>query len=125
MGKIIFFNFTLLFASCAGKKGKVLAFEPNPHCYEPLKQTIKDNPSFNIIPFNVGCTEETKKYIFNFANGNYGFNNGGYYKESKNEANKHLSKNVHNHELEVNGINTYEFIKENYPTELEKVNFIN
>lgn len=117
-------NFTLLFASCAGKKGKVLAFEPNPHCYEPLKETIKDNPKFNIIPFNVGCTEETKKYVFNFANNNYGFNNGGYYKESKNEANKHLSKNVHNHELEVNGVNTYEFLKNNHSNELKNINFI-
>ena len=90
-------NFTLLFAACAGKTGKVLAFEPNIHCYEPLTQTIKDNPNLNILPFNVGCTEETKKYIFNFANDQYGFNNGGYYKESKNNANKQLAEKVHNH----------------------------
>jgi len=117
-------NFTLLFAACAGKNGKVLAFEPNIHCYEPLVQTIKDNPNFNILPFNVGCTEETKKYIFNFANDQWGFNNGGYYKESKNDANKYLSKEIHNHEVEVDGVNTLEFLTLNNPEIVDKVNFI-
>ena len=106
-------NITILFAVCAGETGKVLAFEPNFHCYEPLTQSIKDNPNFNILPFNVGCTEETKKYIFNFANDQHGFNNGGYYKESKNNANKQLAKTAHNHEVEVDGVNTLEFLKEN------------
>ena len=46
-------NFTILFAACAGETGKVLAFEPNFHCYEPLTQTIKDNPNFNILPFDI------------------------------------------------------------------------
>ena len=117
-------NFTLLFAACAGKTGKVLAFEPNIHCYEPLIQTVKDNPNLNILPFNVGCTEETKKYIFNFANDQYGFNNGGYYKESKNETNKYLAENIHNHEVEVDGINTLDFIQENHPDLIDKINFI-
>ena len=117
-------NFTLLFASCAGKTGKVLAFEPNPHCYGPLTETVKDNPNLNIIPINVGCTEKTKKYTFNFANDQYGFNNGGYYKESKNEANKHLSENIHNHEIEVDGINTLDFLNKNYSKLIDKINFI-
>jgi FkbM family methyltransferase len=117
-------NFTILFAACAGKTGKVLAFEPNIHCYEPLTQTIKDNPKFNIIPFNVGCTEETKKYTFNFANNEWGFNNGGYYKESKNPQNKALAERVHNHEVEVDGINTLEFLNSNHPELVDKINFI-
>lgn len=117
-------NFTLLFAACAGEKGKVLAFEPNIHCFEPLVQTAKDNSLLNILPFNVGCTEETKKYIFNFANDQFGFNNGGYYKESQNQANKRLSETVHNHEVEVDGINTLEFLTTHYPELVNKVNFI-
>ena len=97
--------FTLLFGACAGKTGSVLAFEPNIHCYEPLTQTVKDNSNLNIIPFNVGCTEETKKYIFNFANDSYGFNNGGYYKESKNKTKKYLAENIHNHEEKQTSFN--------------------
>ena len=117
-------NFTLLFASCAGPEGKVLAFEPNIHCYEPLTQTIKDNPNFNIEAFNVGCTEETKKYTFNFAQEEFGFNNGGYYKESKNDLNKLLSNGAHGHEVEVDGVNTLDFLTKDYPELLDKINFI-
>ncbi len=117
-------HFTLMFASCAGNSGKVLAFEPNIECYNPLVQTVKDNPNFNIIPFNLGCTEETKKYIFNFANDQYGVNNGGYYKESKNDHNKYLSKNAHNKEVEIDGVNTLDFLKSNHSSLIDKINFI-
>jgi FkbM family methyltransferase len=59
-------GFSIMFGSCV-PKGKVLAFEPNPKTYEVLVQNSKNNPSYNIIPYNYAATQETKPYTFYYS----------------------------------------------------------
>ena len=86
--------FSLLFGSCIGENGKVIAFEPNPKTYNVLVENSKNNPNLNIIPYNSACTPETKKYIFNYSDPTIYNNgmNGGYFdglKEGDNIKNFH------------------------------------
>ena len=104
-------SFSLVFGSCVGETGKVLAFEPNPKTYGVLVENAKNNPSFNIIPHNTAATPETKKYIFNYSDPNI-FNNGmngGYFNELKHGS---QIKKFHLTEVEVDGINVVNFLNE-------------
>ena len=116
-------SFSLVFGSCVGETGKVLAFEPNPKTYGVLVENAKNNPSFNIIPHNTAATPETKKYIFNYSDPNI-FNNGmngGYFNELKHGS---QIKKFHLTEVEVDGINVVNFLNENYSDLVDKINFI-
>jgi len=116
-------GFSLVFGSCVGETGKVLAFEPNPKTYGVLVENAKNNPSFNIIPHNTAATPETKKYIFNYSDPNI-FNNGmngGYFNELKHG---NQIKKFHLTEVEVDGINVVNFLNENYSDLVDKINFI-
>ena len=116
-------GFSLVFGSCVGETGKVLAFEPNPKTYGVLVENAKNNPSFNIIPHNTAATPETKKYIFNYSDPNI-FNNGmngGYFNELKHGS---QIKKFHLTEVEVDGINVVNFLNENYSDLVDKINFI-
>ena len=61
-------GFSMMFASCVGKEGKVISFEPNPRTFESLKFKADNNPSLNIIPYNYACTKEKGKFIFHYTN---------------------------------------------------------
>ena len=114
--------FSALFGSCVGEEGKVLAFEPNPRTYEELIKTAEYNPKFNIIPHNLACTLENKKYTFNYSDPSHGSGmNGGFL--SKLEAAEHINK-FHNHQIEVNGVNVTDFLNENYKELISKIKFI-
>jgi FkbM family methyltransferase len=41
--------YTLFFASAAGPKGKVVAFEPNPVCLKELRANVKLNGFYNVV----------------------------------------------------------------------------
>lgn len=115
-------GFSLLFGSCVGKKGKVLAFEPNPKTFESLQQKAKDNPLFNIIPYNYACTKEKGKFTFNYSDPSFGTGmNGGFFDSLKLGD---QIKQFHNHQIEVNGVNILEFLNENHSNELDKIKFI-
>ena len=115
-------GFSIIFGSCV-PKGKVLAFEPNPKTYEVLVQNSKNNPSYNIIPYNHAATQETKSYTFYYSDpevyGN-GMNGGNFDAiDRKDEV-----KQFHSTPVEVSGVNVYNFLLENYENELDKIKFI-
>jgi FkbM family methyltransferase len=115
--------FSLLFGSCVGEKGKVLSFEPNKISFNVLKKHADSNPKFSIIPHNVACTPETKKYTFNYSDPNI-YNtsmNGGYFDELK--FGEHI-KNFHSTKIEVDGVNIYDFLNENYKDIINEIKFI-
>jgi FkbM family methyltransferase len=115
-------GFSLLFGSCVGKKGKVLAFEPNPKTFESLQQKAKDNPLFNIIPYNYACTKEKGKFTFNYSDPSFGTGmNGGFFDSLKLGD---QIKQFHNHQIDVDGVNILEFLNENHSNELDKIKFI-
>ena len=115
-------TFSLLFGSCVGDTGKVISFEPNPTVFNVLKQHIENN-QFNIEAHNLACTLENKKYIFNYSDPNI-YNtgmNGGYFDPL---THGDRIKQFHSYELEVNGVNILDFLNENYPDLIDKINFI-
>jgi len=116
-------GFSLVFGSCVGEKGKVLAFEPNPKTFKSLKFKAENNPLFNIIPYNYACTKEKGKFIFNYSDPvKYGTGmNGGFFDSLKlgNQI-----KQFHSYQLEVEGVNVLDFLNENHYNELDKIKFI-
>jgi FkbM family methyltransferase len=114
--------FSLIFGSCVGKKGKVLAFEPNPKTFESLKFKAYNNLSFNIIPHNCACTKENGKFIFNYSDPGFGTGmNGGFFDSL--ELGDQI-KQSHGYQIEVEGVNILEFLNKNYSNELNKIKFI-
>ena len=113
---------SLMFESCVGKKGKVLAFEPNPTTFEHLKRYIELN-SLKIIPYNLAVTPENKKYTFNYTDAEvWGTaTNGGFF---DNLEGSNGLKQVHSQQVEVNGVNIIDFIYTNYKEEIDKIKFI-
>jgi FkbM family methyltransferase len=115
--------FSLLFGSCVGENGKVIAFEPNPKTYDVLVENSKNNPNFNIIPYNSACTPETKKYIFNYSDPTIYNNgmNGGYF-----DGLTHGDdiKNFHSHKVEVDGVNVVDFLHKNHSDLIDNIKFI-
>jgi FkbM family methyltransferase len=115
-------GFSIVFGSCV-PKGKVLAFEPNPKTFSVLQENAKNNPEYNIIPYNHAATSETKPYTFyysdpeKFGNGM----NGGNFNEI--EQGKDAIK-FHSTPIEVSGVNVYDFLLENYKDEMGKIKFI-
>jgi FkbM family methyltransferase len=114
--------FSLIFGSCVGETGKVLAFEPNPKTFESLKYKADNNPSLNVIPHNYACTKENGKFTFNYSNPEFGTGmNGGFFDSL--ELGDQI-KQFHGHQIEVEGINILEFLNKNYSNELDKIKFI-
>jgi FkbM family methyltransferase len=115
-------SFSIVFGSCV-PKGKVLAFEPNPQTFKILEENAKNNPSFNIIPYNYASTTETKPYTFYYSDPKvYGNGvNGGNFNEI--ELGTQV-KQFHATPVEVSGVNTYDFLLKNYKDELHKIKFI-
>jgi FkbM family methyltransferase len=54
--------FTIFFAKSSGKKGKVIAFEPNPECYIKTQTNVELNELENVEILNIGIGDkrETK-----------------------------------------------------------------
>jgi FkbM family methyltransferase len=111
--------FSLLFGSCAKK---VLSFEPNPVVFKSLKENSDYNPQFNIIPHQLACTKENKKYIFNYSDPRiYGDGSNGGFLENLNDKN---FKKYHTYEQEVDGVNLLEFLNKNYSDDVSGIKFI-
>ncbi len=111
--------FSLLFGSCAKK---VISFEPNPVVFKSLKENAESNSQLNIIPHQLACTKENKKYIFNYSDPKiYGIgSNGGFL---DNLDNKNF-KNSHTYEQEVEGVNLIDFLNKNYSDDISSIKFI-
>lgn len=112
--------FTFLFATCANK---VIAFEPNPTVYESLLVNINANPAFtNIIPYQLACTKETKKYVFNYSNPKvYGDGSNGGLLDSLQDT---RFKQFHDTQIEVDGVNINDFLQTNHKFDIDNIKFI-
>ena len=62
--------YTILFSKLVGKKGKVIAFEPEPSNFKLLKENIEINNCKNVVPFNVALSDSKgkKELYFNPEN---------------------------------------------------------
>jgi FkbM family methyltransferase len=116
-------GFSLIFGSCTGENGTVLAFEPNPITYKTLIKNSKLNPQFNIIPINCACTLENKKYTFNYSDPKiYGDGtNGGFFDEI--DYGDQI-KEFHSTLIEVDGVNVTDFLNKNYSNLIDDIKFI-
>jgi FkbM family methyltransferase len=116
-------SFAMIFGSCSGKSGNVLAFEPNPKTFKILKQNAESNIDFNIIPINLACTREEGNFKFHYSDPNiYGIGtNGGFFDGI--EKGEEI-KRFHSFEVDVKGVNVYEFLIKNYPDLIDEVKFI-
>ncbi len=115
--------FSLIFGKCVGDSGKVIAFEPNPSIYNLLLDNLKNNNQNNVETYNLACTKENKKYIFNYTDPkiHHENTNGGYFDETKMGDS---IKKIHTYPLEVTGVNIIDFLNKNYQNDLDKIKFI-
>lgn len=115
-------GFSIVFGSCV-PEGKVLAFEPNPTTFKVLEQNAKNNPDYNITPYNHATTTETKPYTFYYSDpkvyGN-GTNGGNFNDITKGDQ----VKQFHSTPVEVSGVNVYDFLLQNHKDEIDKIKFI-
>ena len=63
---------TVLFADKVGKKGKVIAIEPDPVNFEILQKNIKENKLFNVVAVQAAVGNENKKMKIYESKTNYG-----------------------------------------------------
>jgi FkbM family methyltransferase len=63
---------TVLFANKVGKKGKVIAIEPDPINFEILQKNIKENKLFNVVAVQAAVGNENKKMEIYESKTNYG-----------------------------------------------------
>jgi len=63
---------TVLFADKVGKKGKVIAIEPDPTNFEILQKNIKENKLFNVVAVQAAVGNENKKMKIFESEENFG-----------------------------------------------------
>jgi len=64
--------YAVLFADKVGKKGKVIAIEPDPINFEILQKNIKNNKLFNVVAVQAAVGNENKKMEIYESKENYG-----------------------------------------------------
>lgn len=111
--------FTKIFAECSKQ---VIAFEPNNYIFDVLQENIKNSNYGNIKTHKLACMTENKKYVFNFTDPKV-------YKEGSNGGFLNCIENrqfaeIHSYEQEVDGVNLYEFLKNNYSDIMDEIKFI-
>jgi len=108
---------TVPVALAVGKEGCVFGFEPNPYVYKILQTNVELNPGkTRIIPVPYAATGDPCKLTFTYSDS--GFCNGG--------EHRGLSKWKHAHafEVDVEGINAEQYLRENYPDEIQHLRYI-
>ena len=101
----------------AGKKGLVLALEPNPYVYHVLEKNSRVNRHLgNIDTIMAAVTPEEGFMEFEYSDS--GFCNGGRHEGVG------IFKHGHPYKLEVFGVNLAKELKENYSNKLPKLNLI-
>lgn len=108
---------TLPMALAVGKKGCVLALEPNPYVYHVLEKNARLNPSqTHIETLMVAATPEEQFIEFEYSDS--GFCNGGRHE------NISALKHGHSYKLSVFGVNLSHELKNDYPSWLSHLKFI-
>lgn len=112
--------FTFLFAACAKK---VIAFEPNPTIYQNLLLNMSYNRKFNnILPYQLACTKETKKYVFNYTDPKlYGDGSNGGLLDTLTDK---TFKKFHDTQIEVDGVNVADFLNTTHKSDVDDIKFI-
>jgi len=108
---------TVPMALAIGKKGLVLALEPNKYVYRILEKNAALNVSqTNIAPRCFAATKEDGEFVFNYSDAS--FNNGGFLSEI------HRKNHHHNFTLKVQGKNLEKYLSDNFASELPRLNLI-
>lgn len=105
---------SVLYAIAAGSKGQVIAFEPNPACFEVLKQNAQWHP---IIPVEKAVMDHAGIFTFNYTDP--GLCNGGY-GEMLSSSNTFLGSST----IKVEGVRLYDWLLANHPGLIDKICFI-
>jgi FkbM family methyltransferase len=108
---------TIPIALAVGKKGSVLALEPNRYVFSVLKKNAELNADkTNIIPLMFAATPEDAEMEFQYSDS--GYCNGGRFEG--------MSKWRHGHafKLKVQGRNLGSFLRANHPELLPRIRYI-
>ena len=98
---------TVPMALAIGKKGTVLALEPNPHVFKILQKNAGLNKDkTNIVPLCFAATDHDGEFEFNYSDASYC--NGGFFQSIKNQ------KHGHKYVLKVKGKNLEAYLKSKY-----------
>ena len=107
----------LSMALCVGKKGLVLALEPNPATYKILQANSDLNQeATNIVPINAAAMSEDGDYVFQYNESS--LMNGGYQKGIS------LFKHASFYKIEVQGLNLSQLLTKDYSDRLKNLRFI-
>lgn len=108
---------TVPMAIATGKKGLVLALEPNPYVFKILQRNAQLNLELtNIVPLNFAATQTNGKFEFQYSDAS--FCNGGFLTEIK------TKQHDHHYTLQVQGKNLQQFLFTKYKKELKKLQLI-
>lgn len=108
---------TVPMALAVGQEGCVFGFEPNPSVFEVLKVNAKLNPEkvrMEIFPYAV--TKDDCRLKFNYSDA--GLCNGGEHKGVS------RWKHAHAFEIEVEGLNAEELLRDRFPREIKKLRYV-
>lgn len=98
---------TVPMALAIGKKGTVMALEPNPHVFKILQKNSGLNKAkTNIVPLCFAATDHDGEFEFNYSDASYC--NGGFFQSIKNQ------KHGHKYILKVKGKNLEAYLKSKY-----------
>lgn len=104
-------------ALAVGRQGWVFAVEPNPYVLPVLEKNASLNKQLtNIIPLNFAATPDDCEMQFEYSDP--GFCNGGFHENISQWKHGHLFK------LKVKGKNLYTYLKENYPSLIDRIRYI-
>jgi FkbM family methyltransferase len=108
---------TVPMALAVGKKGTVMALEPNPHVFKILqKNSGLNKDKTNIIPLCFAATDHDGEFEFNYSDASYC--NGGFFQSIKNQ------KHGHKYVLKVNGKNLENHLRSQYGNILPSLSLI-
>jgi FkbM family methyltransferase len=108
---------TVPMAVALGKKGKVLALEPNPYVYKILEKNASLNPDHGkIVPIPYAATHEPGVFTFHYSDAS--FCNGGFLEKIKN------NRHNHNYTLDVEGIRLSDYLRENHREDLDRLSLV-
>lgn len=107
---------SVAYALVVGKKGKVIAFEPNEKVFKVLKLNSDLNP--NIVPVNRAVTEQDGTFTFHYTDS--GLCNGGYAQMLQQGVGA-VGCIV---PLKVKGVNLEKWLNTNFKNEINKIKFI-
>jgi len=113
----IMVNTAMPMALRVGKKGLVLAFDPNPHVFKILTENAGLNKELtNIVPVNLAISAYDGEFFFNSSEAT--FNNGGI---SESQENNHGKYGL---QQKVKGVNLDNFLKSTYSEYLDRLKVI-